>query len=96
MFFRRRRAIRIPSKTPPKTPIETALTMISHATLIMYGYKHDTRYIPTDHDLKLFDVFIDELWQDYCTARYIQRCLYQRLRGEAEDQSPKTYIVVDR
>jgi hypothetical protein len=43
--------------------------MISHATLIMYGYKHDTRYIPTDHDLKLFDVFIDELGR--ITARRV-------------------------
>ncbi len=69
-----------PDRAAP--PIETALNMIWHALIIAYGYQHNTRYKPTEHELQLFDLFTDELWQSYCTAQHIQRCLQQRLHAE--------------
>lgn len=61
-----------------KPPIETALALLGHAITIVYGYKHNTRYRPSKHELMMIDLFTDELWEHYCTAKHIQRSLHER------------------
>lgn len=82
MFFKRSRNI------IKKQPIEIALNMLMHTMIIAYGYMHNKRYKLTEHDLKMMDLFKDELWRNYCTAQWIASCLHQRSRGEPEG-SPK-------
>jgi hypothetical protein len=66
-----------------KSPIETAIGMLGHAITIVYGYKHNPRYQPNDHDLKMIDTFTEELWEHYCTAKHIQRSLHERAGSES-------------
>jgi hypothetical protein len=61
-----------------KSPLETALAMLSHAITIAYGYKHNAKHQPSDHDLQMIDIFTQELWENYCAARHIQRSMHER------------------
>lgn len=74
MFFRR----------PPQHSLETAFIMMKHAIRIAYGFKHNKAYMPTEDDLEVFEQFERELWQHYLSARYITRCMNQRLLGKPE------------
>ncbi len=61
-----------------KSPLETALSMLNHAITIAYGYKHHARSQPSEHDLQMIDVFTQQLWENYCAARHIQRSLHEK------------------
>lgn len=66
-------------RKPVKSPIETAIAMLGHAITIVYGYKHDSHHTPTEYELKMIDTFTEELWENYCAARHIQRSLHERV-----------------
>ena len=61
-----------------KSPIEIAIGMLGHAITIVYGYKENKRYQPSEHDLHMIDLFTQELWENYCAAKHIQRNLNER------------------
>lgn len=75
MFFRRM----------PLHSIDTAREMMHHAMHIAYGYKRNKKYMPTEEEVKKFELFEAELWRHYCTARYILHSMNRRICGKAEE-----------
>ena len=71
-------------RKPPQHSLDTASEMAAHAIRIAYGFKHNKKYIPSESELEQFEQFERELWQHYCTARYILRCMYERNTGRPE------------
>lgn len=82
MFFRR----------TPLHSIDTAREMLDHAMYIAYGYKHNKKYVPAEDEIEKFELFEQELWKHYCTARAILRAMNQRLYGKPDKSwdAPKT------
>lgn len=75
MFFFRR-------KSP--TPLDEVFRHIGAAVEILYTYKRNKHYHPTEDELKQFTNAREAFWQAQSTAGYIERCLHQRFRGEQE------------
>lgn len=74
MFFRKR----------PKPPLEQAIALVHEAVEIAFKHKRDKSYMPSEGDIKLFESLSEALWENHCTAQYIERCMIQRMRGEPE------------
>lgn len=83
-------------KRKPKQPLDDALAHIAAAVEILYAYKRDKRYQPTEGDLLMFSAAQKALWEASCTAGYIERCLHQRHRGEPEGSKKFTDAEVER
>ena len=64
--------------------IDNAIALVSHAIRIVYGYKHNKRYVPDEQDIEKFENFEKKMWQHYCTSRYILMCMYQRANNRPE------------
>ena len=67
-----------------KHPLEIAFDMLKNAVAMVYGYKYDDGYKPTEHDLKMLDVFVDEMYQNYVVVHNIARYLHKRSKGDDE------------
>jgi len=81
MFFYRSK-LKLKSKTPTP-PIVVADQMLMNAMIIACGYLQNKKFIPTENDLKMFDVFVEELHMSYCASVHISNCLHQRSSNES-------------
>ncbi len=57
----------------PKPPLEMAFQFLANAILIVYGYQHNKRYMPSEHDLKMIDLLEREMQLDCATVGYVER-----------------------
>lgn len=73
-------------KQKQKPLLKHAIRMVYCAIGIAYKYKQDNAYIPTPEDLKRFGELDHALWECYCTAGYISRCMGQRFAGRDNEQ----------
>ena len=83
-------------KRKPKQPLDAALAHVAAAVEILYAYKRDSGYQPTEQDLQTFAQAQKNLWEASCTAGYIEKCLHQRHRGEPEGSKRFTDDEVQR
>ena len=78
MFFKRSR-VRV-----RKPQMEVAMDMLMDSMIITYGYMKNKNYVLNEDDLKMVDLFVEELHRHYCTTGLIALSLHQRSRGEPE------------
>ncbi|MEQ1788813.1 MAG: hypothetical protein ABL857_00065 [Rickettsiales bacterium] len=78
MFFRK---LKINRKTPTP-PIVVADQMLMNAMIIACGYLQNKKFIPTENDLQMFDVFVEELHMSHCAAIHISNQLHLRVSNE--------------
>lgn len=83
-------------KRKPKQPLDAVLVHVGAAVEILYSYKRDSGYKPTEDDLLAFSAAQKALWGAFCTAGYIERCLHQRHRGEPEGSKKFTDAEVEQ
>lgn len=83
-------------KRKPTQPLDDVLAHIAAAVEILYSYKRDSGYHPTEQDLLMFSAAQKALWEASCTAGYIERSLHQRHRGEPEGSKRFTDDEVQR
>lgn len=73
-----------------KEPIELAHTLLYGAMSLAYSYLHNKNVKISAEDLKMIDMFVEEIHMSYATASYISRCLHQRSHGELEGSAKFT------
>lgn len=64
--------------------VDTAIALASHAIRIVYGFKHNKKFTPTELEIEKFEQFEKKMWQHYCTARHVLMCMYQRTNDRPE------------
>ena len=83
-------------KRKPKQPFDAALAHVAAAVEILYCYKRDKSYQPTEQDLLMFIAAQKALWEASVTAGYVAQCLHQRHRGEPEGSKKFSNAEVER
>ena len=71
-------------KRKPKAPLENAFYMVNEATKIAHAYQQDRAYMPSEQELRLFDMLAETMFRNHSTVWHIARNMHQRAQGEPE------------